>query len=81
MTDVLVIEPAPLVREMVAEALRDAGLRVTEAASAAAALAAVEAAPRSPPNCAAARRAWASSTSPSARPTAPGMPPAPGSDA
>jgi CheY-like chemotaxis protein len=48
MADVLVVEPAPLVRGMVAEALRDAGLRVTEAASAAAALAAVDAARRPP---------------------------------
>ena len=48
MADVLVVEPAPLVRAMVAEALRDAGLRVTEAADAAAALGAVDEAPRPP---------------------------------
>ena len=48
MTDVLVVENETLVREMVAEALRDAGLRVTEADSAEAALRAVEAAPGPP---------------------------------
>ena len=48
MTHVLVVEPAPLVRAMIAEALQDAGLRVTEAALAEAALGAVEAASRPP---------------------------------
>jgi CheY-like chemotaxis protein len=48
MTDVLVVEPALLVREMITEALQDAGLRVTETASAEAALGAVEAASRPP---------------------------------
>jgi CheY-like chemotaxis protein len=41
MTDVLVVEAAPLVRAMITNALRDAGLGVLEAASAEAALAAV----------------------------------------
>ncbi len=48
MTDVLVVEGEALVRDMVAEVLRDAGLRVTEAASAEAALRTVDAAPESP---------------------------------
>ena len=48
MTDVLVVEGEALVREMVAEALRDAGLRVTGADSAEAALLAVAAAPGPP---------------------------------
>jgi two-component system, response regulator PdtaR len=50
MTDVLVVEDQTLVRGMVAEALRDAGLRVAEAASAEAALRAVDAAPERPPD-------------------------------
>jgi CheY-like chemotaxis protein len=49
MTDVLVVEGEALVRDMVAEVLRDAGLRVAEAASAEAALRAVDAAAE-PPN-------------------------------
>ncbi len=48
MRDVLVVEGEALVRRMVAEVLRDAGLRVTEAASAEAALRAVDAAPGPP---------------------------------
>ena len=48
MTDVLVVEDQTLVRRMVAEALRDAGLRVTEADSAEAALRAVDATPEPP---------------------------------
>jgi len=48
MTDVLVVEPALPVREMITKALQDAGLRVTEAASAEAALGAVEVASRPP---------------------------------
>jgi CheY-like chemotaxis protein len=48
MTDLLVVEGEALVRRMVAEALRDAGLRVAEAASAEAALEAVAAAPGPP---------------------------------
>ena len=50
MTDVLVVEDQTLVRGMVAEGLRDAGLRVAEAASAEAALRAVDAAPGRPPD-------------------------------
>ena len=50
MTDVLVVEGEALVRRMVAEALRDAGLRVAEAASAEAALRAVDATPERPPD-------------------------------
>ena len=50
MTDVLVVEDQTLVRRMVAEALRDAGLRVAEADSAEAALRAVDAAPERPPD-------------------------------
>lgn len=42
MKNVLVVEPVTLVRRMIVEALQDAGLRVTEAASAEAALRAVE---------------------------------------
>ena len=44
MADVLVVEAVSLVREMITEALQDAGLQVTEAASADAALGAAEAA-------------------------------------
>ena len=50
MTDVLVVEGQTLVRRMVAEALRDAGLRVAEADCAEAALRAVDAAPERPPD-------------------------------
>ena len=50
MRDVLVVEGEALVRRMVAEVLRDVGLRVTEAASAEAALRAVDAAPERPPD-------------------------------
>ncbi len=50
MTDVLVVEGEALVRDMVAEVLRDAGLRVAEAASAEAALRAVDATPERPPD-------------------------------
>ena len=50
MTDVLVVEGEALVRRMVAEALRDAGLRLTEADCAEAALRAVDAAPERPPD-------------------------------
>ena len=50
MTDVLVVEGEALVRRMVAEALRDAGLRVAEADSADAALRAVDAAPERTPD-------------------------------
>jgi CheY-like chemotaxis protein len=48
MTDVLVVVDQTLVREMVAEALRDAGLRVTETDSAEAAVQAAAAAPGPP---------------------------------
>ena len=48
MTDVLVVVDQTLVREMVAEVLRDAGLRVTGTASAEAALLAVAASPGPP---------------------------------
>lgn len=48
MTDVLVVVDQTLVRDMVAEVLRDAGLRVTGAACAEAALRAVAAAPGPP---------------------------------
>ena len=50
MTDVLVVEDQTLVRRMVVEALRDAGLRVAEADCAEAALRAVDAAPERPPD-------------------------------
>ncbi len=50
MADVLVVEGQTLVRRMAAEALRDAGLRVAEAASADAALRAVDATPERPPD-------------------------------
>jgi CheY-like chemotaxis protein len=48
MADVHVVEDAPLVRRMITETLRDAGLHVKEAASAEAALAAVGASPHLP---------------------------------
>jgi len=48
MTQVLVVEAASLVREMIVEALLDAGLRVIEAASAETALGAAEAVARPP---------------------------------
>jgi CheY-like chemotaxis protein len=48
MADVLVVEPSALVRRMITEALLDAGLRATEAASAAAALRGVDEARRPP---------------------------------
>jgi CheY-like chemotaxis protein len=48
MTNVLVVEAAPLVRDMSAEILLDAGLRVTEADSAEAALAAADRVSRPP---------------------------------
>jgi CheY-like chemotaxis protein len=48
MSDVLIVEPTPLVLDMMTEALRDAGLRVVEATSADAALAAVSAASHLP---------------------------------
>jgi len=50
MTDVLVVEGEALVRRMVAEALRDAGLRVAEADGAEAALRAADAAPERTPD-------------------------------
>ena len=50
MTDVLVVEGEALVRRMVAQVLRHAGLRVTEADCADAALRAVDATPERPPD-------------------------------
>jgi CheY-like chemotaxis protein len=48
MADVLVVEAAPLVRDMISEAMEEAGLGVTAVDSAEAALAATEMAPRPP---------------------------------
>jgi CheY-like chemotaxis protein len=48
MADVLVVEATPLVRAIIADTLRDAGLGVLEAASAGAALAAVDEVARPP---------------------------------